>query len=330
MEDNVVLLHPEGRPETEVYADFLSFFLRERMESTAHAYFQDISYLADFLNLASAIQAVRFLLESHPLQVNQRIQAWKASIAGLAPNTINRRLATIRSLLGTARSLGLTSVELAIKNAPGWRVKDVRGPDPSTIAKMLEQLASDESPIAARDLCIVYLAYSLGLRRKEISSLNVDDVDLKGCTISIMGKGCRRAVLSLPICNRNSQARWLSYRRALGTRSVALFINLSSNSKGQRLSTTSIYRIIRSAGERAGSPLPVRPHGLRRAAINEALSFAGVRETCQFSRHKDIRSLQEYMDPDERAQAEISEHLVAWTEKSGNTGEPGEQSHETK
>ena len=327
MEDNVVPLHPEERPRTEAYADFLSFFLGERMDSTAHAYLQDISYLADFLNLVSVVHAVRFLLESHPLQVNQRIQAWKASMAGLAPNTINRRLATIRSLLGTARSLGLTGVELSVKNVTGCRTKDVRGPDLAAVARMIALLAQDDSPSGARGEAIVRLAYELGLRRKEISSIDIEDLDLEGFRVRVKGKGRNCTVLYLPSPTRAALKRWLDYR---GTGPGPLFINLSSNSRGERLSTTSIYRIVRSAGERAGSPIPVRPHGLRRAAINGALEIAGVKETCQFSRHRDIRSLHEYMDPDERAQADISKYLAAGPKGAGSTVESGEQSHETK
>jgi integrase/recombinase XerC len=329
MEDNVIPLHLEGFPETDIYEDFLSLFLGERMESTAQAYIQDVSYLAGFLRMPSIVQAVSFLLESHPLKVNQRIQAWKASMARLAPNTINRRLATIRSLLGAARSLGLTGVELSVKNIDSQRTKDVRGPDPEAVARMIASLSRDGSPCGARDEAIVRLAYELGLRRKEISSIDTEDLDLEGSRVRVKGKGGHWTVLRLPSPTKVTLKRWLGCR---GTGPGPLFINLSSNSHGERLSTTSIYRIVRSAGERAGSSLPVRPHGLRRAAINKALTIAGMKEACQFSRHKDIRSLQQYFDPDENAQIEISTVLAAGTGVPAliRTAIPGEQGHDTK
>jgi integrase/recombinase XerC len=331
MSGEVIPLHPERLPEDDTYEAFLSFFLGERAKSTSQAYLKDISYLGKYLGLGEVVEVVRFLLESSPLLVNLQIQEWRRFMtedSTLAPSSTNRRLSTIRALLHTARSLGLTSVELSTKNVPGGRIKDVRGPDPDTITKMLETLSHDDSPKAARDLNIIFLAYSLGMRRNEIRMLDVEHVDLQASRISIQGKGRgqhQREEMTLPTTLRDSLASWLRHR---GHAKGALFLNLSSNSKGERLSGTSVYRIARQAGELVGSPTIVRPHGLRRSAINQAIASAGIREVCAFSRHRDLRSLQQYLDPEESAQADISSALAAGLDIANGTGAPGEQSHE--
>lgn len=317
---NVVPIHPEGSPQEDDYRDFLDFFLGERAPSTRVAYLKDLGYLARFLGLPSVNDAVAFLLGSRALEVNLRISDWKQQMLKcLSPATAGRRLATIRGLLHAARSLGLTTVELAVKDTPGGRIKDVRGPDPGTVARMLEILGQDDSPRAKRDLAIAYLATSLALRRQEIRDIDVSDVDLAASKIRIRCKGGQKTTMSLPPQVVDVIGLWLHHRQSLGARSTALFINLASNSKEERLSTTSIYRTIIRAGEQAGSPIPVRPHGLRRAAINEALSIAGLTGASAFARHKDIRSTMEYIDIDEDVQAEISKRLASGLEVVAGT-----------
>lgn len=68
--------------------------------------------------------------------------------------------------------------------------------------------------------------------------------------------------------------------------------------------------MIRELGEKAG--LRARPHGLRHAAITEALEATGgdVRRVQRFSRHKDVRVLLVYDDQRKDLAGEVS-RLVA-------------------
>ncbi len=63
-----------------------------------------------------------------------------------------------------------------------------------------------------------------------------------------------------------------------------------------RLTGTSLYRIVRRLGEDAG--VRARPHGLRHAAITEALDLTGgdVRAVQRFSRHRKLETLLRYDD----------------------------------
>ena len=70
-----------------------------------------------------------------------------------------------------------------------------------------------------------------------------------------------------------------------------MFVNFDRAGKGRRLTGTSLYRIVRDLGLAAG--VKARPHGLRHAAITEALDRTGgnVRAVQRFSRHRDLRVL---------------------------------------
>jgi integrase len=322
MRDNVVPLHPHSLPDDDTYQAFLDFFLEERCETTARAYLKDLGYLQQYLMLPSVLDVVRFLLDTPPLLVNRRIQEWKHAMENggdharnrfpLAPRSVNRRLSTVRSLLRCAVKMGLSSTpSISVRDLPDLRVKDVHSPDPEAIAKVLEVLSHGASPKASRDFAIAALASVMALRRQEICSLDVEDVDLSSSRIRISSKGGTLVSLSLPPLVRKALALWLGRRDALGITSPALFINLASNSKQERLSTTSVYRLIRSAGDLAGSPTPVRPHGLRRCAINQVVARYGLVKAAEFARHRDVRSTMEYLDPDEAGQLEIRNFLAS-------------------
>ena len=74
------------------------------------------------------------------------------------------------------------------------------------------------------------------------------------------------------------------------------FLNFDRAQKGRRLTSTSIYRIVRNLGDQV--QVRARPHGVRQAAITSVLDLSqgDVRAAARFSRHADIRTLTVYDD----------------------------------
>ncbi len=99
--------------------------------------------------------------------------------------------------------------------------------------------------------------------------------------------------LTLPGPTRAALGAWIEVR---GEAPGPLFPPLSRTAGTDRLSAGGLYRIVRTLGRRAG--VPVRPHGLRHAAITEALTLMGgdVRAVARYSRHRDLRVLTLYDD----------------------------------
>ncbi len=157
------------------------------------------------------------------------------------------------------------------------------------------------------------LLHDLAQRRNEIISLDIDDVDLENKTVRILGKGnSQKEILSLPKQTSEALSRWIQVR---GNFVGALFVNFHRSDKisGTRLSSTSLYRMVRELGKKTNQT--VRPHGLRHTSISEAVAKAqtvgmDVMKVLHFSRHKDLKTLQVYIDQVENAQGKIAE-LVA-------------------
>jgi integrase/recombinase XerC len=283
--------HPAGAAERLVAA-----FLTGRSPQTLRAYRTDLEDFAAFCGAGSIAAAAAGLLSGGPGPANETVLHFRTRLQArrLAPNTINRRLAALRSLVKLGRTLGLVTWVLEVEGVRTEPYRDTRGPGQAGFRKLLEALAGRHDTKAVRDRALLRLLYDLGLRRAEVVGLDVEDVDLAAGTVAVLGKGRTQKVnLTLPPATREVLSAWLAVR---SVPSGPLFTTLHRASRGRRLSGMGLYLVVRRIGERAG--LRVRPHGLRHAAITRALDLTGgdIRSVQKFSRHKDVRLLQRYDD----------------------------------
>jgi integrase/recombinase XerC len=274
----------------------VSAFLAGRNERTMRAYSQDLEDFRTFVGADDVNAAAAALLSNGHGEANALALAYKAHMTerGLAAATVNRRLAALRSLVKLARVLGAVPWTLEVQNAKAQAYRDTRGPGRDGFRALLAQLAGRADAKARRDRAILRLLYERGLRRGEVVSLDLADVDLETATLQVLGKGrSAREPLTLAPPTVAALAAWLEVR---GIAAGPLFGNLDRAHKGERLTGASVYQIVRELGEAAG--FRVRPHGLRHAGITEVLNRNGgdLRAAARFSRHRDLRLLMVYDD----------------------------------
>jgi len=178
-------------------ARLLGLFLAGCSPHTLRAYRRDLEDFARIAGVPSGEQATAALLCAGPGAANERALAYRADLQArrLAPATVNRRLAALRSLVKLARTLGLVSWGLEV---PGLRVeayRDTRGPGPDGFRKLLARLNGRQDFAALRDRALLRLLYDLALRRGEVVGLDREDVDLVTGTVAVLGKGRREKVL---------------------------------------------------------------------------------------------------------------------------------------
>jgi integrase/recombinase XerC len=277
-------------------SELVTAFLSGRCERTRQAYAQDLEGFTVFVGTPSVNLAAQQLLANGHGAANAVALAYRAALVerGLAPATVNRRLAAVRSLVALGRTLGLVGWTLEVGSVKAERYRDTRGPGVSGVRRLLTVFDGRTDPKAQRDRAIIRLLFDLGLRRAEVVGFDLEHLDLNAGTIAVLGKGrTGREPLTLPDPTRAALLGWLAVR---GPESGPLFTNFDRARKGRRLTGTSIYRLVRELGRRVG--LTVRPHGLRHAAITEALDLTGgdVRAVQRFSRHRDLKVLMVYDD----------------------------------
>lgn len=291
----------------------MGMWLSGRSARTVDAYRKDLEDFRFFIGEDSVEAGAWELLSHGSGAANSLAIRYRSSLMdrGLAPATINRRLAALRSLVKLARVVGMVQWSLEAENLRSQAYRDTRGPGKETARILLEELETASGPKAARDLAVFRLLHDLGLRRGEVVSLDVGDVDLERGTVSIMGKGrTERELLSLPRPTSEALRHWLQVSgRTMGH----LFGNFDRAGKGGRLTGTSLYRLIRGLGKKVG--FEVRPHGLRHTAITEAVKVAasagiGLEEVLQYSRHRNVKTLLVYRDRERNVQGKLAS-LVA-------------------
>lgn len=317
------LLNPvaNGLAQSNRIQRLVSDFLAGRKATTLRTYQQGLADFAQFLNGASAAdgasaidEAARRLLSLPHGEANHIVLNYRANMVqrDLAANTINARLAAIRSLVKLARTLGLVGWSIDIANVKAKAYRDTTGPGHSGYRLLLAELQRDARPKAVRDLAIVRLLFDRALRRGEVASLDMEHMDIERSRIAVEGKGStEREWLTLAAVTSAALASWIEVR---GHQPGALFTNLDRARKGSgRITGEAIRALLARLGERTGQH--VRPHGLRHAGITRALDVSNgdVRKVQKYSRHASVQTVVRYDDSRLDAGGELT-RLVAGTE----------------
>jgi site-specific recombinase XerD len=241
-------------------AQFLDYLDHERGASphTLRGYATDLAEFRTFL----ARQGVRELARAD----SRAVRAWLAWLHDrkLAKSSIARKLATVRSCFKFLARRG------AVELNPARQVRSPKLPKrlpsflPKDESKDLLDLEPERSEAGLRDRALLELLYASGLRVAECCSLDRDDVDRQQGTVRVMGKGGKERVVPAGDAALQAVDAWLAVR---GEERGPLF----TNSRGGRLTTRSVHRIVKSRARAAGIDRRVTPHTLRHSFATHML-----------------------------------------------------------
>lgn len=282
--------------------DLVAAFLAGRRPTTLRAYRKDLRDFAGFLGLDEVTTAVELLVAGSAGRANALALGYRAHLVGrrLAPATIARRLAALRSVVKLARTLGRVAWTIDVGSPRAEAYRDTRGPGRDGWHAMLRAARERATtPAGRRDLALLLLLHDHGLRRGEAAALDLADVDLEAGTVAVLGKGRDEKVLLT--LNPPAAADLAGWIRARGDWAGPLFHRLDRGAgpgHPGRLDPGSIARIVHGLGRRAGVARGTHPHGLRHQGITRALDLAGgdVRRVRRFSRHAKLETLLRYDD----------------------------------
>lgn len=294
-------------------------FMAARSPLTMKAYGLDLADFARVTGASSIAAAIDRLLtnssgDAHRLALHYRDTLQNA---GKAPATIARRMATLRSMVRLAHRLGRIAWTL---DAPAPRItpyRDTRGPGRSGFLRILAAAEAQTEPKRARDLAIIWLLYGRALRRSEICRLRVpEDLDLPNERIQILGKHRTEPEwLTIPPASCRAVEAWMRIR---GADIGPLFTRLDRSAAvaAERfgppgpLTGEAVRQLLASLGRSAG--IQVRPHGLRHAAVTEALAatHGDLRSVQRFARLKSANTIRIYDDDRTDIGGEVSKLLA--------------------
>ncbi len=151
-----------------------------------------------------------------------------------------------------------------------------------------------------RDTAILELLYSTGMRVSEISKCELESLDFAQGMVNVLGKGKKERLV--PVGNQALDAvrHYLPQRQSLIEAKIKrgrfhddepLFVN----SRGGRLTSRSIERMVAGYGARAGIVVPVTPHALRHSFATHLLEMgADLRVVQELLGHASLSTTQKY------------------------------------
>jgi len=265
--------------------------MRDERRLSAHTlngYRRDLDALLVFCDA----QDVAGWEQLQPVQV----RAWAAQQhrRGLSGRSIQRMLSSVRSFYRFLIMRGAASSNPA---------RDVRAPksprklphclDVDRVQSLLDSGADDW--LSQRDVAMMELMYSCGLRLAELVGLNVRDVDLQSGEARILGKGRKTRIVPVGRTACEVIRTWLPIRaRHCPEREPAMFINRN----GTRLGPRSVQQRFRRWALLRGLDTRLHPHALRHSFASHLLESGG-----------DLRAVQELLGHANLSTTQIYTHL---------------------
>ena len=279
------------------YLDFLEN-IKGLSTNTIKSYQRDLMKFSHFSELADIDDFAMF---------NEEIcSGWIADLfqQDVSARSIQRHISSVKGFFAYAQKNSL------IDGSPFELISSPKSPSylPSVLSpEDVEQLLNfkPKNIQEIRDMAIVELIYSSGLRVSEAVNVDLDDFEESGNFLRVLGKGSKTRLVPVGRFAQSAIDKWLEGRKKISTIDKALFVNL----RGGRISSRSIQERIKNLALMQGLP-PVNPHMLRHSFATHLLESSG-----------DLRSIQELLGHSSLSTTQIYtrldyQHLIKIYERS--------------
>jgi integrase/recombinase XerC len=282
-----------------MFADYLRHLRAQRnlAEHTVRAYRTDLRDL--FIHLD------RLGIDSLAKVDLRALRSWlaKQHTIGHARTTLQRRAAAARVFFAWAQESGGIAVDPAA-NLRSPKSTRVLPPtlEQATAARMLDEAIATAresgGSVAARDVALLELLYSTGIRVSELCGLDLNDLDRQRQVIRVFGKGSKERTVPVGAPAVRAVEAWLANARPqliTGNSGEAMFLG----ERGKRIDPRVVRRVVhRSLQLTEGAP-DLGPHGLRHAMATHLLEGGA-----------DLRSVQEILGHASLATTQIYTHVT--------------------
>jgi integrase/recombinase XerC len=277
---------------------------------TVRAYDSDLSQFLVFL-AAHLGRRVSELTPADLDHLNARAFLAHLNTRGNAKASAARKLSAIRAFGRYLRREGIIDGDPAA--LVGTPKREVRIPSHLAVDEMSKLLETPDtsSPLGRRDKAILELFYASGLRLSELCGLNVDDVNLSGRVVRVLGKGRKERIVPFNQTASDALRAWMgdretlrsagpegpAYRRSTGRAAQPrrprepLFLNY----QGGRLSTRSVDKLVRRYVSECSTRYGISPHALRHSFATHLLEAgADLRAIQELLGHARLSTTQRY------------------------------------
>ena len=263
-------------------------------ENTTKSYERDLKKLNSFL--------VDLNVSGYSEISSETCSAWIGNLYSQNnnPRSIQRHLSSAKGFFRFLKKNNLiqsSPFELVTAPKSSSNLPDVLSPED------VEQLLNfkPSNMIEIRDMAIVELMYSSGLRVSETVNINLNDFEEDKSFLRVLGKGSKTRLVPMGRYAVNAINEWMREREKILNNTDALFLN----AKGTRLTVRSVQLRLKKMAIKQGLP-PIHPHMLRHSFATHMLESSGDLRTIQeLLGHSSLSTTQIYTKLDYQHLAKI-------------------------
>jgi len=243
------------------------------------------------------------------------LMEWRASMEDLAPSTVNVRLSAVRRMVTEARRNGLLSLEDAapLTDIPNIRQQGTRLGNWLTRDQARELLAVPDRTTrkGQRDYAILALLVGCALRRAELASLSIEDIQQREgrwVIADLRGKGGRVRTVAIPHWVKLAVDAWTA---SAGITCGRLLRPLSKSGRvlGEELGDWAIWSVVESSARAIGIER-FGAHDLRRTCAKLCRKSGGDLEQIRFLLgHASIQTTERYLGSDQEIAIAVNDNL---------------------
>jgi integrase/recombinase XerC len=273
-------------------AEFLRYLKSEKQLSpyTQQSYQQDLYKLQAFCGRNKIDQLDRL----DALHIRQLVSFQHKE--GLSGRSLQRLLSGLRTFFRYLQKTG------ALRSDPTAGIRAPKSPKPLPKTLDTDQVGQllniqEETWMGLRDLAMLELFYSSGLRLSELTGLDLTDIDLRNGSVRVTGKGSKTRDLPVGRYACKAIRQWLSVRSSELTAETsqkdlnALFIS----KQGKRIHPRTVQQRLKFHSIQQGMHNPINPHMLRHSFASHMLeSSSDLRAVQELLGHANISTTQVY------------------------------------
>lgn len=283
--------------QLETYLQYLTFEKRYS-QHTIESYHTDLKQFDNYLLEVYQTNEITELQD-------QMIRSWLADMMeqGFSAKTINRKVSSVKSFFKYLKRQGFIITNPAFKiQGPKQKKKLPVFVDQSKMETLLNRESNPDSFKEFRDLLIMELFYSTGIRRAELIELKIHDVHINKGQIKVLGKRNKERIIPIGDHLTPLVESYLIMRDQV-TESIDAEIYFFLTENGKKLYPKLVYRVVNSYLSTVSTQDKKSPHVMRHTfathmlnngadlnAVKELLGHASLAAT-QIYTHNTIEKL---------------------------------------
>jgi len=215
---------------------------------------------------------------------------------GLSKTSVARALAAVRSMYKWLGREGVVEQNPAkLVSTPKLPKKLPRVPTMEEVNSVLDGAMPEQAAFPSRDRAILELLYGCGIRNSELVGINLEHVNWSNEAILVRGKGKKERYVPLGDSAAAAIRTYLPERQRVLLEHKRTSSALLLNTRGTRITSRSVGRIVKRIAVAKGLSPDVHPHTFRHAFGTHMLEEgADLRSIQELLGHERLSTTQRY------------------------------------